>query len=226
MPGVFIVLFVGVFIVIVVFSILAAEKRRKALRAWAMQNGLRFDRSKRRDLDDRFPQFQCLRRGNHRYAYNQSHGRWGEYDFHGFDYHYTTGSGKNRSTHIFSAVILTGSLDLKPLIVRPEHWGDKLGSFFGWDDIDFESAEFSRRFYVKSPDRKWAYDVLHARTIENLLVGPVYSFQFDGPSIIIWRGKRFEPHEFSEAVGYVLGVVEALPDYVLGHLQTTQGSSV
>jgi hypothetical protein len=31
-----------------------------------------------------------------------------------FDYHYTTGSGKNRSEHYFSAVIAASPIALKP----------------------------------------------------------------------------------------------------------------
>ena len=57
---------------------------------------------------------------------------------------------------------------------RPRHpleefFGPPFGEFFGHDDIDFESAEFSRNFYVKSSDRKWAFDILHARAMEFLL---------------------------------------------------------
>ena len=41
-------------------------------------------------------------------------------------------------------------------IVRPEHVFDRLASFLGFDDIDFESVEFSKRFMVKFADRKFA----------------------------------------------------------------------
>ena len=59
-------------------------------------------------------------------------------------------SGKNRQTHVFSAVILDSDVVLQPLFIRPEGFFDKISEFFGADDIDFESAEFSRRFYVKA----------------------------------------------------------------------------
>ena len=37
-----------------------------------------------------------------------------------FDYHYTTGSGKNDKQHHFSGVIITTNLPLKPLWIRHE----------------------------------------------------------------------------------------------------------
>ena len=37
---------------------------------------------------------------------------------------------------------------------------------FGSNDIDFESAEFSRRFQLTSPDGRWAHGVLNPRTME------------------------------------------------------------
>ena len=81
------------------------------------------------------------------------------------DYQYTTGSGKNRSTHNKGLVIIGCDHPTIPLQIRRENPFDKVGEFLGMDDIDFESAEFSRKFYVKSSDRKSAYDVINARSI-------------------------------------------------------------
>ena len=41
---------------------------------------------------------------------------------------------------------------------------------FGYQDIKFESAEFSKTFCVRSPDKKFAYDVCNAKMMEYLLV--------------------------------------------------------
>ena len=39
-------------------------------------------------------------------------------------------------------------------------------------EIEFESTEFSKEFHVKSPDRRWAFDVLSQATMEFLLALP------------------------------------------------------
>lgn len=217
---VFIVLVVVVlFIALAIFSIVQSHKRRKAIEQWCAENGFHFDRGKDHSFDERFAHFDCLRQGSNRYAHNIISGQWGERGFLGFDYHYETYSTDkdgNRQTHhhYFSAVILDCALPLKPLFIRPEGFFDKITEFFGLDDIDFESAEFSRRFYVKSPDRKWAYDVLHQRAMQFLLDRPVFTLAFDGPHAIAYRGGTFAVADFEHAANVIAGLIDQLPQYV------------
>jgi len=210
-----IVLFVALAVVGMVFAYLQQQARRKALAAFARSRGMLFDPGKYAGLDGRFPTFDCLRRGRGRYAYNRIYGDWNGRDCLLFDYRYVTGSGKNRRTHHFSGAILAATLPLKPLVIRPEGLFDKMAGFLGFDDIDFESAEFSREFYVKSPDRKWAYDVIHARTMELLLAGPRYSIEFDHAHAIVYDRRTFSVGEFTAAVGLAEGILDGLPEYLV-----------
>ncbi len=210
-----IVIFVIAFVVVGVLGYLQQQARRKEMMRFAQGRGMMFDPDKYYGLDDRFPAFKCLHRGRGRCASNRIFGDWGGRDCLLFDYRYVTGSGKNRRTHHFSGVMLAANVPLKPLVIRPEGLFDKMAGFLGFDDIDFESAEFSRRFYVKSPDRKWAYDVIHARTMEFLLAGPRYSIQFDAAHVIVYHSHRFSISEFTAAVGLAEGILDRLPDYVI-----------
>ncbi|MBN1943674.1 MAG: hypothetical protein JW849_10320, partial [Phycisphaerae bacterium] len=135
--------------------------------------------------------------------------------FLGFDYHYTTGSGKNQSHHSFSCVLLSSGVPLKELFIRPEGFFDKITEFFGYDDIDFESAEFSRAFYVKAPEKRWAYDVLHARAIEFLLNQPKFTIQFAPDCALARKSRTFRPEEFAQAAEVLRGLLDGLPNYVL-----------
>ncbi|MGO8836814.1 MAG: hypothetical protein ACLQAH_03495 [Limisphaerales bacterium] len=45
----------------------------------------------------------------------------------------------------------------------------KIAEAFGYQNIKFESAEFSKAFCVRSSDKKFAYDVCNAQMIEYLL---------------------------------------------------------
>ena len=164
--GVFVGLFIVIAIVIIVVGIYCSAQRRKELAAWAAANGLSFSPANDSSMDARFSEFSCLQEGHSRYANNIMKGEWSdlgdrnsplpcngrtELAVCAFDYHYTTGSGKNQQTHSFSAVVAVSPLPLEPLLIRPEGVFDKVAEFFGADDIDFESAEFSRQFFVKSP---------------------------------------------------------------------------
>ncbi len=205
-------------IFIAVFAAVAwwiASKRRKELASWAEEKGLEFRPTRDRGLDERHPDFGCLRRGHSRYAYNGTSGLWNGRRVVTFDYHYATGSGKNRHDHRFSAIILASEVRLKPLYIRAETAFDKLTGLLGFDDIDFESASFSRAFHVSSPDRRWAYAVLHQRAIEFLLEQPRFSLQFAEHEIIVWRNRRFGPETFEDAIGVGEGLLDRLPEYVV-----------
>ena len=195
-------------------AIYFSRLRRKKLSAWAASLGLAFVAGHDRSFDDRFS-FRCLRQGHSRSAYNVMSGRVSDRDILAFDYRYVTGHGKNRSTHTFSAVIIESEVPLKPLKIRAENVFDRVAEFFGADDIDFESAEFSRAFHVKGPDRKWAFDVLHQRTIEFLLSKPRFSLEMSDREMIVWRGGTFSPERFDEALEVGGGVLDRLPRYIV-----------
>jgi len=127
-------------------------------------------------MHEELPVFGLFRRGSNRYAQKFLTGRWQEHDLTLCDYHYqvTSGSGKSRRTthYHYPVILLRPDFPLRPLQIRPEGLWDRLTSMFGWDDIDFESAEFSQRFHLSAPDRRWAYDVVTPRTMEFLMAEP------------------------------------------------------
>jgi len=208
-------LFIILFVALVIYAFYAAAQRRKALGAWARRRGLRFDSSKDDGMADGFPEFGCLHEGSDRYAYNVSRGEWNGRPMTAFDYHYETGSGDDKSSHHFSAVILGSPIPLKPLHIRREHFFDKITEFFGFDDIDFESAEFSRRFHVKSTDKRWAYDVIHQGMMEHLMSAPEFSIQFGVMYVIAWRSATFKPKDFEAAAELIRGMFARLPSYLV-----------
>jgi len=214
LPGITIVVFLLVAVLIAV-GLWFGAKRKKELAAWSTNAGLTFSPRSDRTFDDRYPEFGCLRRGHSRNAYNIASGSWHGRPLEAFDYRYVTGHGKNRATHTFSAIILGSGLSLKPLHIRSENAFDKLTEFFGVDDIDFESAQFSREFHVKSPDKKWVYDVLHQRTMEFLLNNPRFSIEFDSEHVICWRNRRFDLQTRESAIGVVEGILDRLPEYLV-----------
>ena len=197
------------------FGLWRGAKRRKELAAWASRKELTFRPGRDSGFDERYRAFGCLRRGHSRFAHNVAEGDWNGRRVVAFDYRYVTGSGKNRQTHHFSAVVLHSDVRLRPLRIRPENVFDRVTEFFGIDDIDFESAEFSRTFHVKAADKRWAYDVIHQRTMEYLLTMPRFSIQLDDRCAIAWRNRRFSVETFESAIGVVAGILDRLPEYVV-----------
>ena len=198
--------------------------RRNAVAGWAAAKGLYFEPDKVRGFDDQHPLLECLRQGRDRYAYNIASGRWGDYDITVFDYHYETGSGDDTTSHHFTAMLLEPGHLLRPLLVREEGFFDKLKAGFGAGDINFESAEFSKRFYVTSPDKKWAYDVLHTRTIEFLMKAERarlgFTFQCDNHALCVVSKRVLEVSEFEYARHYGKTILDGIPEYAKQSLES------
>lgn len=224
--------FIAIVILAIVGAILAfvwsarqSEKRRKELAGWAQINGLKFLPDRDHSIGFRYQFFKALQRGNNRYAYNIMQGIPGKRLVCAFDYHYEThsrGSKRERRTHHhhFSALVVDAALPLKPLFIRPEGFLDKVTEFLGFDDIDFESAEFSRQFFVKSPDRRWAYDVLNQKTMELMLCYPRFYLEFQGSRVMAYYDKRkFSAGEFESALKVVTGILDYLPESVVRELK-------
>lgn len=215
-----IIAFVVLAVAIFALSAWLSAKRRKELQQWATARGLSFDPGRDHGYDSRYSAFDCLRKGDNRFAYNIMEGRFQDRPFAGFDYHYETHSRDSKGRrqthhHRFSAVILGSDVPLNPLFIRPEGFFDKVTEFFGLDDIDFESAEFSRKFFVKSSDKRWAYDVLHSRAMEFLLSQPMFTMQFDRDCVIAFRSSTFSPPDFEAAAMVVHGILERFPEYLV-----------
>ena len=196
-------------------ALLFAGRRRKEIEAWAEREGLAFSHRADRAFDRQYPEFRCLHLGHSRAAYNIASGMRNGRKLTAFDYRYVTGHGKNRSTHSFSAVIIESRVPLHPLTIRPENAFDKVTAFFGAEDINFESTEFSGAFHVSSPEKKWSYDVLHQRTMEFLLGKPRFNLQFGTQQVICWRNRRFGMQAREDAIDVVEGILDRLPEYVL-----------
>lgn len=217
---VLVILLIGIAILaLAIHSYYQSEQRKQELLALATRLGWQFTPGKDRGFDARYG-FEALQKGSNRYAYNVLRGPHANHQACCFDYHYetySTDSKGNRKTHhhYFSAVVLDTALPLKPLFLRPEGFFDRVGELFGFDDIDFESAQFSREFFVKADDRKWAFDVIHQATMEYLLTAPRFTIEFAGPRVIACRSSTFSPAEFEQALEVIVGVIERLPNYLL-----------
>lgn len=203
-------------------------KRKEALGQWAATLGLTFRHGQDVTYDGQF-EFAALRQGRNRYAFNRAEGVYDGRAVWAFDYHYETQStrtvtdskGRTRTErttnhHYFSGVIVRSDVPLKKLIVRPEGFGDKIKAFFGSNDLDFESGEFSRRYHVSADDRRYAYDILHARAIEFLLTRPKCTIEFcETGHVLILRGVgRLPPEGFQNSLETVDALLDLMPDYL------------
>ena len=214
MPPVIFFVLIPIIIAAVVFGIISARKRREAMLALATKLGLRFDQMKNRSLARRYKFLDKLRRGSNRYAYNTLSGNYQGHDIMAFDYHYQTGSGKDTHHHHFSFFILHLTSAFPELVIGPEGIFSKIAQAVGYDDIDFESHDFSKKFCVRSADKKFAYDVCNARMIEYLLANRDFSIEIEGNVLAIAFNRRLSPEAIEPNLNRLVTVRSLMPDYL------------
>jgi hypothetical protein len=198
-----------------VYAYISSRRRKQELAALAAAWGFTWVDDDPFDIEHRYDSFSAISRGHSRHAYNVFHGRRNGREIVCFDYRYRTGSGKHQSTHHLSGALIRHGYPFPYLRIRPEGLFDRVAEFVGFDDIDFESAEFSRAFHVKSADRKFAFDVLHPRAMEYMLSLPCrFSMEFQGGTMLISDDSTWDPREFEGAIAQVEGLLDLMPEFL------------
>lgn len=190
------------------------QARKEALFLLAQRLGMTFEPLDTQSIPDLYDYFDCLSRGDSREASNLLIGKIDSFDLRAFDYKYCTGSGKSRQTHKLGVVVVDTDVCFHSLLIRSEGFFDRVAGAFGFDDIDFESDEFSRRFYVGSPDKQYAYEMIHPMMMEFLLKNPQWSIQTFGRTVLITNHRILGPEEFDQAFAFLRDFLRMIPDFV------------
>jgi hypothetical protein len=212
----------------------AAEKRRQEMWSLARELGLDFHPGREHPWGEH-SLFGCFKRGHSNRAKNTMRG---EIELFGrpcpcllgdFEYKVTRQSGKSRSTttYRFSYAMFRVPWPVPSLTIRREHVLDKIAGALGFDDINFESEAFSRRFHVKCADKRFAYDVIHPRMMEFLLARPPQPLEFAGSWCIITNGSsRWTPGQFRDAAGFAGEFFGHWPEHLVRDLDARRGAGM
>lgn len=213
----------GLVLVLMIFGIiagiLAARKRREAFAGLAARLGLEFYPEKDHDLARQFAFLDKLRQGSNRYAFNLLAGQYAGHAVRVFDFHYETHSTDSKGNtqthhHYFSFFMLLLPREFPEVTVVREGLFSKIAQAFGYDDIDFESAEFSRKFCVRSRDKRFAYDVCNPRLIEYLLANDDLTLELEGRVLALAFPSRLKPDQIEPNLGRLVALRERLPAYL------------
>jgi hypothetical protein len=224
-----------IFVVVAAFIVLGAiyghqqrQKRLADLRALAQSLGWQFVAEENYGYDVQFSQFSGFCQGGGRYAYNTLIGnlKVGEQPWLARmgDYHYQTTSSNGKQTtthhHHFSyCLVKLPYPSLPDLRIRREGFFDAIAGAFGFDDIDFESAEFSKRFHVKSSDKRFAYDVVCPAMMEFILAEESPALEIDGGWCCLTTGSdTWSPAESQQHLDWARKFFELWPKHLVAAL--------
>jgi hypothetical protein len=214
-----IILVAALVITAVIFGAIAARKRREALFQLATRLGLSFSTDKDYSLADRFEFLNKLDQGSNRYAFNVLRGPYQGHEVLVFDYHYETHSTDSKGIrqthhHYFSFFILMLPMNFPELHISKEGIFSKIAQAFGYDDIDFESAEFSRTFCVRSKDKKFAYDICHAQFMEYMLANRDLTIEIERNALTLVFERCLYAEQIEPELQRLVQLRTLMPEYL------------
>lgn len=242
MPPIIIVVIVGVIVLAIIGGVMgyrAEKKRREALAALAQRLGFSFDLTQRSGAPAWAGPFELFKRG-HRYGTkNHLSGSWAglvapesqvqphlgrvEVPLDIFDYTYYTESTDSkghtsRTYHTRTVLAVELPQSFPGITIKPDSALREFFEFIAGADIDFESDEFNKRFYVWSDDRKFAYDLVHARMMEFLLgtrqAMRDLHLQIIGSHAIFFRERTLDAAGVEQLMQFAAAFYAQVPEYV------------
>lgn len=214
MQPLFVVLFVIVIGVVAYFAWQAEKRRREEFGIWASQNGWSYSHQRDRTIRMRYGFLDRLQVGHSRMGYNLLKGEWRGFPAAAFTFRYKTGSGKNESTHHFSVALIHIEQPFEEVRIHPENVLSRFGQALGFQDIDFESVEFSNAFTVRSKDRKLAYDFCHTGMMEFLLQHRQTAIELEGDTLALFQTRQLSAAELEPMLNHLAGIRELMPEYL------------
>lgn len=110
--------------------------------------------------------------------------------------------------------------------VLPDDVLAKAAKLVGGMDVDFESAEFNRRWRVKGADARYVHDMITPRVMDRLLKDDARGFalRIEGPYLFAWRAGRLRTEKLAAMLGLLTSVAKALPPHVERTLREAQAA--
>ncbi|MCF7817211.1 MAG: hypothetical protein K9M54_04955 [Kiritimatiellales bacterium] len=203
----------------VIWGLRAGKKRRSAMGELAARLGLQFAAERDYRIATRHAFLNKLNHGTNRYAYNLIRGEYQGREIAAFDYHYETHSTDSKGRrethhHHFSFFILALEKAFPELAITREGIFSKIAQAVGFDDIDFESHEFSKKFAVRSKDRKFAYDFCNAQMIDYLLDHPGINIEVDQNALALGIDTCLKVEEIEPHLNQLTQIRSLMPNYL------------
>lgn len=158
----------------------------------------------------KYERFQPLGMGRGRVSDHLMAGWRGDIWWDIFDYHFVADDVALR----YAVAAARVRARFERVTIRPEGFLDRFMASAGFEDINFESHAFNRRFHVGSHSGAFAHALLHARAMELLLNRPARHWQFDGDVILVHKQGPIDADEMEETVRLVEDFIALIPQYM------------
>lgn len=158
--------------------------------------------------------------GEEHYCLNVLDGKHQDQPVMAFDFHYISDTkvwwwAPSWRRHCYlSFFVIDLDRHFPELTLAREGIFSKIGQAVGFRDIDFESHEFSKRYVVRSKDKKFAYDFCNAKMIDYLLDQPTLPIEVDDNALAIGFDSQYNVHEAGPNIKRLVTIRSLMPNYL------------
>lgn len=192
------------------------RRRRGALAALADERGWSYtprdDALARRFAGEPFGQ------GGRRRATHVLRGMSAGREVVAFDYSFVTythdGTQQRAVTHSFAVCALRLPTELPRLQLTGANVLTRAAGALTGSALLLENEEFNRRYHVTADDRRFAYDVLHPRLLEELLAAPTLNLRLQGADALTWERGSTSADTLPARLQTLARLVDGIPSYV------------
>lgn len=206
----------------ILLGVRADRKRTAEFADLAQRIGMYFD-AEAHELLARLPQFQLFSLGHNRRATRWLRGGKGADELWIFDYSYVTGGGKNQSRHYHTLAAFSRLEGRLPAFqLRPENIFHKIGSAFGYQDIDLpDHPEFSSKYLLRGSEEHAIRQLFTAARVSSIMQMPSMCIEAEENSLIVYPPSgRVSPAEISELIDRARAVKQLFTDRSQGGLKS------
>ena len=200
-----------------ILEYLRMARRRKAMRSLAEQLGYDFKPDHDANLAANYHFLNHMEKGSNRFALNVITGHTPSgHLIRIFDNHYegiTLLEDFNK--HCYHTVFTIALPDAMPeLTVAPQGIISKAADLIGWENINFESYEFSKRYRVQSKDKKFAYDFCNAQMMDYLLNQADLVIEVENHVLCIVHNGLLREDLIPKHHEHILNIHRLMPNYL------------
>lgn len=213
LPVVFFLGITALAVGILIWSVLREKRRTETFEALAAEMGFDFAETDN-DFGGQFPGFKLFQQGHGRQARRVMRGDAGGITVCIADYRYVTGSGKNRSVHNLTALLLTRTgMGAPHCALRTQHFYDLLGKLVGFQDIDFdEDPEFSKAYVLQGEDeaavRERFGPEVRAHFLELRRKNVDLQFEAAGDTLLLYVRRLLSPEEIQAYLEHGFAILQ------------------
>ena len=193
-----------------------ANQRMLAMQQAAAQLGWTFAAKPPMNYIAGLDRFTLFTQGHSKQILNMMYGEANGIKAAVFDYVYTTGSGKNATTHYQTVAYLEPpNINLPYFSLRPESLMSKVFSAFGYQDIDFgQRPVFSKEYLLRGQDEQGIRGVFNDSLLSFYEGYQGICTDAGGNQILLFRANtRLPIEQIQSYLGLALSLLNFFPHY-------------